>query len=261
MTPSVQQTTCKRPFQLLRILIILAILLPGQVQAGDWMQQAEGILGQFQQVQGITSGHAARGLSDSDIIAGLKQALQKGTATVVRRLSLRDAFAADRHIHIPLPRQLEQARSALATIGMSRSLDELETRINRAAEQATPKAKKLLMNSIRHMSLRDARRILHGPDDAATQYFRRTMTPNLRKAIAPLMQRMLNQTGAVQSYDRLTAGYRHMPFMPDLKADLNKHAVDGTLKGIFYYLAKEEAAIRKDPAKQTTALLRRVFAR
>ena len=261
MTISVRRTIHKIQRWLLPATIVLAILLPGQVQASDWMQQAEGVLGQFRQAQGIPGGQAARGLPDKDIVAGLKQALQKGTATVVRRLSLRDAFAGDRHIHIPLPRQLEQARSALATVGMSRSLDELETRINRAAEQATPKAKKLFMHSIRQMSLRDARGILRGPDDAATQYFRRTMTPDLRKAIAPLMQRMLNQTGAVQSYDRLTAGYRHMPFIPNLKADLNKHAVDGTLKGIFYYLAKEEAAIRKDPAKQTTALLRRVFAR
>ncbi len=239
--------------------MLLCLLLPSFAHAGGLWQQAEGAWNQWQQATGAAGTMSVAGLSQSEMVAGLKEALRVGTQSVVSRLSLRDAFLADRSIHIPLPSSLERARSLLANIGMSGALDDLERRINRAAEQATPQAKKLFLDSIRKMSLNDARSILRGPDDAATRYFQRTMTPGLRKAIAPLIQQSLERAGAVRAYDQLMARYQSIPMVPNLKSDLRDHAVDGTLRGIFHYLAKEEKAIRRDPAKRTTALLRKVF--
>lgn len=246
-----------------RIIISLWLisLMPSQALANDWLKQAEGILGQVGAQLPKTSAGSSTGLSNKDMINGLKDALSVGTGRVVNRLSLKNAFNSDSLIHIPLPKKMEQARSMLARFGMSASLDDLELKVNRAAEKATPKAKKLFMQSIRNMSLRDAQGILQGPDDAATRYFERTMSPDLRKTIRPLIAKMLNQVGAVRSYDNLMNDYRNLPMVPDLKADLNTHAMDGTLRGIFHYLAKEEADIRHNPAKRTTSILRKVFSR
>jgi len=235
--------------------------IPTQAMAVDWMQQATGVLGQLQQNQGATQQNSVSDLSQNDMVKGLKEALTVGTGRVVSQLSRQNGFLNDKSIHIPLPSQLARVRSTLAQFGMSGSLDDLETKINRAAEQATPQAKALFMQSIRKMSLRDAQGILRGPNDAATRYFERSMTPDLRKTLRPLIEKTLNQVGAVRAYDGVMADYRNIPMMPDLKGDLNKHAVDGTLNGVFHYLAQEEAAIRQNPAKQTTRLLQRVFAR
>jgi|UPI000380BADD hypothetical protein len=235
--------------------------LPTQAMAIDWMQQATGVLGQLQQPQGATQQSRGSDLSQNEMVKGLKEALTVGTGRVVSQLSRQNGFLKDRSIHIPLPNQLAQVRSTLAQFGMSGALDDLETKINRAAEHATPQAKALFLQSIRKMSLRDAQGILRGPNDAATRYFERNMTPDLRKTLRPLIEKSLNQVGAVRAYDAVMADYRNIPMMPDLKGDLNKHAIDGTLKGVFHYLAQEEAAIRQNPAKQTTRLLQRVFAR
>jgi hypothetical protein len=109
------------------------------------------------------------------------------------------------------------------------------------------------------MTFEDARGILNGPDDAATQYFRKTMSPDLAEAMRPVVDDSLSEVGAVQSYDRMMGKYADLPFVPDVKADLSDHVVNKGMDGIFYYMAKEEAAIRKDPVKRTTDLLKKVF--
>jgi hypothetical protein len=138
--------------------------------------------------------------------------------------------------------------------------DDLEMRLNSAAEAATPKAKALFINAISQMSIADAKGILTGPDNAATSYLRQTMGVELGTEMQPLIQSALSQAGAVQAYDQVVGRYASIPFMPDVKADLNDYVVGKALDGIFYYVAQEEAAIRQDPAKRTTELLQKVFA-
>lgn len=142
---------------------------------------------------------------------------------------------------------------------MSGLLDELETKMNRAAEVATAKAEELFLKAIGEMTFEDVKGIYKGPDDAATAYFRRTMSPDLARAFKPVVEQALSRVGAVRSYEKVMGKYRSLPFVPDVKADLTNHVVSKGINGIFLYLAKEEAAIRKDPAQRTTELLRRVF--
>ncbi|MDQ6975075.1 MAG: DUF4197 domain-containing protein [Mariprofundaceae bacterium] len=249
-----------KKYALLSWGLVFLSTVPAQAGEMDWLKQAEGVLNQLNQGETRSTGQSAiSALSQTDMVKGLKEALRVGTARVVNQLSKRNGFEKDRNIHIPLPAQLNKVRSALETIGMADSLNDLESKINRAAERATPKAKKIFVRSIRNMTLKDANAILRGPNDAATRYFERSMSPELRNAIAPLIKRALNQVGAVRSYDRVMANYRTIPMMPDIKANLNKHVMDKTLQGVFHYLAIEEAAIRKNPAKRTTEILRRVF--
>ena len=138
-------------------------------------------------------------------------------------------------------------------------LDDLELRLNRAAEAATPKAKELFGQAINEMSIDDVQKIYQGPDDAATQYFREKMTPELTREMTPVVEKSLRQVGAIESYDKAMEQYKNIPFMPNVKEDLNGYVVEKGMDGIFYYLAREEAAIRSDPLKQSTSLLKKLF--
>jgi hypothetical protein len=142
---------------------------------------------------------------------------------------------------------------------MSAIMDDLELRLNRAAETATPRARKLFLNSIQEMTLKDVRRILEGPDDAATRYFQSKMSAPLAREMTPIVEDSLAEVGAIRAYDDAMARYESIPYVPDVKADLSRYVVDKAMDGIFYYLAREEAAIRRDPLKRTSEILQKVF--
>jgi len=208
---------------------------------------------------GIFQTAAGAALSSSEISVGLREALRVGTDVVVNQLGRSGGFGNDPKIRIPLPSQLQQIDSALNTIGMGALTNDLKAKMNTAAEIATPRAKEYFISAISQMTIADAQSILSGQNDAATQYLRRTMGAQLSGDISPIIQSALNQAGAVQAYDRVVGQYASMPFMPDIKADLNAYVVDKAMDGIFYYVAQEEAAIRANPAKRTTEILRKVF--
>ncbi|MCK4819021.1 DUF4197 domain-containing protein, partial [bacterium] len=112
---------------------------------------------------------------------------------------------------------------------------------------------------IKEMTLEDAMDIYKGPDDAATKYFQSKMSQPLAETMHPIVENSLSQVGAVQSYDKVIGKYRSLPFVPDVKADLTNYVTEKGMNGIFHYLALEEAAIRQNPAKRTTDLLKRIF--
>ncbi len=238
-------------------VVTIALLIPlfGIVTAarGGWLEKGADLL------KSIGGSAGKSELSSADIGSAFKEALNIGTENVVDRLGRLDGFNTDPAIHIPLPEQMQTVRSALAKVGLSQSLDDLELKLNRAAEQATPKAKALFVDAIGTMTFEDVKTIYNGPEDSATRYFRDKMTPGLTREIEPVVSQSLSQVGAIQSYDRIMGQYRALPFVPDIKADLTNHVIRKSLDGIFYYVAKEEAAIRKNPARQTTDLLKRVF--
>lgn len=243
-----------------KLLIIAFILLASfsimsSLQAG-WFDKAKDLL----EDSGVTSTTTSN-LTDGEIVSGLKEALHVGSDLVVNQLGTTDGFNADPSIHIPLPNSLKKVQSTLDKVGMSSMLDDLETRLNRAAEIATPKAKELFFNAISAMTLDDARNILGGPDDAATRYFQSQMTPDLVEEFTPIVNDSLAEAGAIKSYDNAIGQYKKIPLVPDAKADLSSYVVEKGMDGIFHYLAVEEAKIRQDPVARTTDLLKKVFAK
>jgi len=194
-----------------------------------------------------------------DVAAGLKEALVVGTDNVVTQLGQPGGFENDPAIRIPLPSSLATVQRGLATLGMSSMLDELELKLNEAAEVATPKAKDLFIDAIAAMTLDDAMKIYKGPDDAATRYFQSKMSRPLAEEMSPLVASSLSDVGAVEQYDAVMRQYETIPFMPDVKANLTTYVVEKGMDGIFHYLAVQEAAIRTNPAARTTELLRQVF--
>jgi len=221
----------------------------GSPDIGKITQGAEAVLG----------GAANGGLSTADIVRGLKAALETGSNTVVSQLGASGGFNNDAAIRIPLPRSLQKARDIAGKVGLNGQFDDLETRLNRAAELATPKAKALFVGAIRDMSVDDARGILNGPDNAATTYFNNKTGSQLQAAMRPLIDDALSQVGAVNSFNTLLSRYRKIPGAPPVDADLTGHVAGKGSDGIFYYLAQEEKAIRENPAKRTSEILQRVF--
>lgn len=198
-------------------------------------------------------------LGSDEVNEGLKEALRVGTETVVGNLGKTDGFNLDSQIHIPLPSQLDQVKSILGKVGMDSMLTDLELRLNRAAEIATPKARDLFVQAINDMTLDDAMAIYNGPDDSATEYFKSKMSAPLALEMIPVVDESLADAGAVKMYDDVMERYNAVPFAPEVEADLSDYVVQKGMDGIFYYLAKEEAAIRQNPAKRTTEILKSVF--
>jgi len=236
-------------------LVGMLLLAPQKSGAFDWFKAGKELLQQStaEQSPSLSS------LTDSEIGSGLKDALKVGTERVVSQLGQVDGFNTDPDVHIPLPDNFQKIRSLLATIGKAEMLDDLELKLNRAAEQATPQGKQLFWDSIKQMSIDDVQKIYNGPEDAATKYFQGKVSQPLAAAMTPIVSDSMAQVGAVQAYDAVMGQYRSIPFVPDVKADLTSYVVERGMDAIFFCLAKEEAAIRQNPLKRTTEILQKVF--
>ena len=245
------------------ISAVLMFLIIGSstVLAGNsWLKTGTDLLNSVSGDSGGKSESAvAGGLSSPQITDAFKEALSMASRAVVDQVGSADGFNKDDVIHIPLPASLEKVKSMLGTVGLSSLADDLELKLNRAAEAAAPKAKDLFLSAITEMSFDDVKAIYNGPDDSATQYFKDKMSLSLSDEMRPIVDKTLAQVGAVNAYDQLMGKYQDIPFVPDVKADLTQHVLDKGLEGIFYYMAQKEASIRENPVEQTTELLKTVF--
>lgn len=249
---------------MVRSPITLAVFMLSLVMSGSALSQG-GFLDKLKQnlppMPGSSGSAATGALSLDEITAGLKEALAVGAGRVVETVGKTDGYNSDPAIHIPLPKSLQNVQSTLKKFGMSGMADDLELRLNRAAEAAAPGTKQAFLDAIKGMSLDDAKAIYNGPKDAATKYFQRTTSESLKGVIKPVVDQSLEQVGAISSYNDLIGKYSNIPFVPNVSANLSEHTVGLALAGLFHYLAKEEAAIRDNPAKRTTELLSKVFGR
>ncbi|MEZ4599158.1 MAG: DUF4197 domain-containing protein [Syntrophotaleaceae bacterium] len=252
MNSSEQNSICKWKTFCLPTLLVVALILCGCTET-DWQQMNQ----VFSQINNGNQGGSTLSLSEID--AGLREALRIGTERVVGQLGQKDGFNTDPAIRIPLPDKLAAVQTTFGKFGLEGLFDDLELRLNRAAEAATPKAKALFWEAVREMTMQDVQAIFKGPEDAATRYFERKMSPELATAMRPVVDESLNQVGAVRVYNQTVAQVKAIPYAPEIKTDLTGYVVDKGMAGIFHYLAQEEAAIRKNPAKRTTELLKRVF--
>lgn len=212
------------------------------------------------QNSGLLDSVTGGSLSIDEITRGLKEALSTGSNNVVSKLGKSGGFNTDPSIRVPLPSALSKARDYAAKVGLDGSFNELENKLNEAAERATPKAKSLFLGAIKEMSVSDAKGILQGPDNAATSYFQGKTEVKLADAMRPLIDQSLSEVGAVNSFNKLVKSYKRIPGAPKINADLTAHVVEKGMSGIFYYLASEEKQIRDNPAKRTSELLQKVFA-
>lgn len=203
-------------------------------------------------------------LTQGDAALGIKAALNNGVSHAIGKIGILDGFWGNDRVRVPLPNTLQDIQSALRIVGADGVLTELHQQLNRGAEKAIPVAKDIFVDTITSMSIQDAVNIVRGPDDSATTFLRTNTSNRLAGLFSPIMENALQGTGALGLLDDVTNELRSIPFGPSLginaRRDLIGHGVDFGLKGLFTYVADEERAIRRDPAKRTSEILRRVFA-
>lgn len=198
-------------------------------------------------------------LSKGDVRSGLKEALSVASDLAAKRLSATNGFFGDPEVRIPLPGVLGDAQRRLQPFGMAGPLDDLQLRVNRAAEAATPAAAKLVIDAVKTMTFDDATAVLRGGDTAATDFLRNKTEDNLRKTFRPYIDEALQASGALAAVEAAVTRYGASLVKTNAKSWLVDNATTGALDGLFYYVAREEQAIRRDPVKRTSELLRKVF--
>ena len=205
-------------------------------------------------------GLLASGLDNSQIDAGLKEALGNGVKQAINSLGKTDGFLKDLDARILMPESLRKVEKSMRLLGQGKMADEFVTTLNRAAEQAVPQAAEVLGNSVKQMSIADARTILSGTNNAATQYFRRTSETNLYARFLPIVQQATAATGVTSSYKQMVgkAGIAGQ-FIGSDAADLDSYVARKSMDGLFLKIAQEEKRIRENPAARTTDILQKVF--
>lgn len=198
-------------------------------------------------------------LTKGDVSAGLKEALAQAGKLATARLSAKDGYMGDKAVRIALPGLLGDAQKKLGPFGMAGPLDDLQLKVNRAAEAAAPAAGKMVIDAAKSITFDDAMKILRGGDTAATDFLRKKTEVGLRTTLKPKFGEALASSGALKSLDTAVAKYGSGLLKTDTKTWLAEEATTGALNGLFYYLAREEQAIRRDPVKRTSDLLRKVF--
>lgn len=198
-------------------------------------------------------------LSDSKIVAGLKEALQIGTGNAINLTGRVDGFFKNAAIKILLPKQLDTVGKGLRMAGQGQMVDEFVMSMNRAAEKAAPEARKIFVDAVKQMSFDDARKILFGNDTAATDYFKAKTSTKIATAFRPIIERSMNEVGATRQYKELMGRFQSIPFAKTQSLDIDAYVVNKSLDGLFYMVGEEEKKIRKDPLARVTGILKDVF--
>jgi len=198
-------------------------------------------------------------LSNADAVGGLKDALSQGSVAAVSKLGVENGFLGNDKVKIPLPDALKRVEGGLRLLGMQKQADELVTAMNRAAEQAVPEAKTLLLGAIKSMSVQDAKGILTGGDTAATEYFRNTTSTQLTAKFLPIVTKATARVGLAEKYNNLAGKGAQLGLVDAKQARIENYVTQKTLDGLFLMVAEQEKAIRKDPAGSATGMAKKVF--
>lgn len=198
-------------------------------------------------------------LTQTDARAGIRDALGLAALNATTRLAQPNAFWSDAEVRIPLPGVLGQTQSILSGFGMSGPLDELQRSLNAAAERTMPEAGRLFANAVRDITIGDAIEIVRGADDSATRYLRGRTETRLTSLLKRPMREALTQSGAFALLRAALREVRLTGMTDDLRTEIVDFSTARALDGCFHFIAEEERAIRRDPWRRTTDILRRVF--
>lgn len=198
-------------------------------------------------------------LSGKEASAGLKEALSRGADMAVSQLGKPNGFMGDARVRIPLPKSLRAAEKMMRTLGMKKQADELIETMNRAAELAVVEAKPILLESVQKMTIDDARGILAGGDDAATQYFRRTTSTALGKKFLPIVKQATAKVQLADHYNEYAGQAAKLGLLEEKDANLDSYVTQKALDGLFVMIAEQEKSIRQDPVGTGSKLLQTVF--
>lgn len=199
-------------------------------------------------------------ITNFQIAAGLKEALQNGVKNQVTALTVQDGFFKNELVKILLPEELQKVDRALRSVGLSNLADEGLKVLNRAAEDAVGEAIPVFADAITGMTIVDARNILLGDKNSATLYLKNATSGALYQKFNPIINNSFKKVGADKIWTDLITRYNNLPLTADVNPDLTDYVTNEALKGVFTMVAVEEVEIRANVAKRTSDLLKRVFA-
>lgn len=200
------------------------------------------------------------GIGNAEIASGLRQALDFGIDKQVTKLTQKDGFFKNELVKILLPEELQKVDKALRNIGLSSLADEGLKVLNRAAEDAVKEATPIFVNAVKGITFTDAKNILLGNDDAATQYLTSKTQTALYDKFNPVIKNSFSKVGADKIWNNLINKYNNIPFTNNVNPDLTDYVTGEALKGVYTMIAVEEKDIRTKLSSRTTDLLRKVFA-
>lgn len=236
-------------------LLLLLSVMAAPAQAG-WL---EDLMKQWQKPQSPAATVAAV-LSDEEVVKGLKEALSKGARQAIADLGRDGGYLNNLDVRIPMPDELHRVEKLMRQLGQDKYADQFVATLNHAAEKAVPEAAVIFADAISQMTLADARSILKGPDDAATQYFRKTSEARLKERFRPIVQAATDQAGVTSSYKKLMQKAGPAAQLLGVgTTDLDGYVENKAVDGLFKMIAAEEKRIRQDPLSRTTDLLKKVF--
>ena len=207
---------------------------------------------------GLPAARAA-GLTETDAVAGLRAALERGAVTAVALLGRTDGFLGNPQVRIPLPPALEEAAQLLKMTGQGRRVDELVTAMNRAAEAAVPEARNLLVNAVKAMSVEDALQVLRGGDTAVTEFFARKTREPLGLKFLPIVTRATERVKLADKYNAIAGKGVGLGLVKREDANLQQYVTRKALDGLYFMIGEEEKKIRADPVGTGSAILKKVF--
>ncbi len=236
-----------RRFVSLTVFCFALIALPSQAGLFDDIKKGIGVVA------------PQSGPDESQVAGGLKEALTIGTGNAVSLVSVTDGFFANQAIRILIPDKIQKVADVLGKVGYQKQVDEFVLSMNRAAEKAAPQAKSIFVESIKEMTIEDAKQILNGGDTAATDFFKGKTSGRLSEAFKPIISSSMNDVGATRKYKEMMGEYTALPFTSAESVDLDQYVTNKSLDGLFYMVGEEEKKIRTDPAARVTDLLKTVF--
>lgn len=199
------------------------------------------------------------GISNLDASRGLKAALEKGATVAVDLLGRTDGFLGNPQVRIPLPKALQDASRLLSAVGLRRHLETLEVTMNRAAEDAVPMAKNLLVDAVRTMSVDDAKKILRGGETSVTDFFAGKTRQPLTESFLPVVHRSTSRVGLVAQYESVSQRAQGLGLYKPEDATVDHYVTRKALDGLYFMIGEEEKKIRRDPVGTGSALLQKVF--
>jgi hypothetical protein len=198
-------------------------------------------------------------LTERDATAGVRAALERGAGIAVDLLGKTDGFWNNEAVRIALPEWLHKGERLMRMVGYGKDLDDLHLGINRAAEQAVPAARPLLVNAVRAMSVQDAKSILTGGDDSVTRFFESRTRTGLQQRFLPIVGGVTKKIGLARRYDKLVDQVGSVGLVKPDDAKIEPYATTKALDGLFVVIGEEERKIRSDPVGTGSAILKKVF--
>ena len=198
-------------------------------------------------------------LSQSDASGGLKDALTQSAQIAVKQLGKPGGFSDNDEVRIELPGKLGKAAQTMKMMGMGEQVEELEASMNKAAEAAVPQAQAILVDAVKKMTVADAKAILAGGEDSATQYLNKSSREQIRAKFLPIVKQATDKVGVAQQYNSFAGQAAALGVVDAKSANVENYVTEKALDGLFKMIAEQEASIRQNPAGAATSLAKKVF--